>query len=138
MSTKALRRALAALAAANITHRSQRLGIALTLDHGADDFQAGHTADGADDVAQLQVHMGQCLLRVLQVGRRILEMSLADAHIGAQRRDVASRRYDFALMQAPHDPGWITAAHGRSEPVCLTDASRLMAKNISTHYLSVN
>ena len=82
---------LGALAAANVTHRSERVGVALALDDGADDLQASRAADVADDVVQLQVHVGQRLLHVLHVGCRVLEMPLADAHVGAQRRDLTSR-----------------------------------------------
>ena len=41
------------------------------------------------------------------------------------------KRYDFALMDALHEHGWITDPNGRSESVYLTEEGRLKAKALA-------
>ena len=95
---------LRARLAANIAHGRQHLWVSLTVDDGTDDLQASHPSDVADHMVQLQVHEGQCLLHVLDVGGAILEMALAQAQISPQGGDVASgaeaRAQQAARVQA--------------------------------------
>lgn len=51
-----------------IPHRRQNGGIAFSTDDGADDPHARGAGDVSDDMMQLHVHEGQCLLHVLDMG----------------------------------------------------------------------
>jgi hypothetical protein len=54
----------------------------------AQDLHARHAGDVRDDVVQLQIHLHQGLLHVLDVRGRVLEQSLAMPHVGAERNDL--------------------------------------------------
>jgi hypothetical protein len=70
---------------------SQHVGIALAVHDRADDAHPGHARDVRGDVMELQVHLGQRLLHVLDMGRRVIQQPLALTQIGPQRRDLALR-----------------------------------------------
>ena len=69
----------------------QHLGVALAGNDRVNDPQAGRACDVGDDVVQLQVHLGQRLLYMLDMRGRVLEQALALAHVGAQFGDLAFR-----------------------------------------------
>ena len=50
-------------------------------------------------MVQLQIHMSQRLLHVLDVRGRVLQMPVADPHVSPQRRNVA-RRAEAGTQQA--------------------------------------
>ena len=50
--------------AAYVAQGDEYLRIAFTGNNGADDLHAGGAGDIADDMVQLQVHEGECLLLV--------------------------------------------------------------------------
>src|SRR5882762_1221513 len=62
----------------------QRLGVALAGKDRANDAQAGRTGDIGDDVVELKIHLGQCLLHMLDVRGRVLQQTLALTHVGSQ------------------------------------------------------
>ena len=70
--------------------------------------------DVSDDVMELQVHEGQRLLQVLDMGGRVVHMPLAQAKIGAQRGDLAlgaeARTQQAAGMQALQPLGVVDVA----------------------------
>lgn len=77
--------------AANITERRQHLRITLSGDDGTDDPHAGRTGDVRDDMMQLQVHLHQGLVHVLNMGGRIFDQTFLLAQIGAQGGDLGLR-----------------------------------------------
>jgi hypothetical protein len=62
----------------------QHCGITLARKDRADDPQPGRAGDVGNDEVELQIHLGQCLLHVLDVRGRVLEQTLALAQVGAQ------------------------------------------------------
>ena len=45
------------------------------------------------------------------------------------------KRYDFSLMEALHEKGYITDPHGRTESVHLTESGMTLAKELAgTHF----
>ncbi len=46
----------------------------------------------------------------------------------------AWKRYDFSVMEALHEQGFISDPHGRSESVYLTGEGRLKAKELAATY----
>ena len=63
--------------ASHVAHPRQHLRITLARNNGPDDLQSGHSGDVADEVMQLQVHEGQRLLHMLEVGSGVVQMTLA-------------------------------------------------------------
>ena len=61
--------------AAIVPKLSQLLRVALASEEGAEDCQARHTSHVADDVVQLDVHLRERFLEVLDVSRSIREQS---------------------------------------------------------------
>jgi hypothetical protein len=53
--------------AAGVTQRGERSGVALPSEDRSDDRQAGHPGDVAHDMGQLQVHLLEHFLNVLDV-----------------------------------------------------------------------
>ena len=68
---------------------SQDVGIALARHNGANDPHPGRAGDVGDDVMQLEVHLHQRLLHVLDVRGGIFQQPLPLAQICAQRRYLA-------------------------------------------------
>jgi hypothetical protein len=66
----------------------QHMGIPFTLQNRIDDRQAGQAGNIADDVMNLQVHLVQCFLHVLDVTTRHLNQVLAVTQHGAYCTDV--------------------------------------------------
>jgi hypothetical protein len=56
----------------------------LTLEN---DSQSSCARDVGDDVVELEIHLGERFLHVLNVRGRILEQTLALAYVGTQCRD---------------------------------------------------
>ena len=75
--------------AAVVAVRGQDPGIALAGSDGTDDAHAGHPGDISNDMMQLQVHLHQRLLHVLDVGRGIIEQPLTLAQVRPQSCDLA-------------------------------------------------
>ena len=75
--------------AALVAQARQHVGVTLAGDDCADDAQAGHARDVRDDVMELQVHLCQRLLHVLDMGGRILEQPLALTQVCSQLGDLA-------------------------------------------------
>lgn len=75
--------------AADIPERGKGLRITLAADNGTDDPHAGRTSDVGDDMMQLQVHLHQCLLHLLDMGSGILSEPFPLANIGAQSGDLS-------------------------------------------------
>jgi len=69
---------------AQIAQRCQGHRVALTRQDGADDAHAGGASDVGDDVVQLQVHLHQRLLHVLDMGGRVVKQAFPLAKIIAQ------------------------------------------------------
>ena len=69
-----------------VTVRGQDVWVALARHDRADDGHAGHASDVGDDMMQLQVHLHQRLLHVLDMRRRIVQQPLPLPEIGAQPR----------------------------------------------------
>jgi len=65
--------------------------VALACDDRPDDAHARHARDVGHDVMQLQVHLGQRLLHVLDVRRRVVQQPLALPQVGAQSRHLGLR-----------------------------------------------
>lgn len=68
--------------APHIAMLGEDISIALAGHDGPDDLHAGDTCDVLNDVMQLYVHLHQCLLHVLDVGRRVFQQALALPQIG--------------------------------------------------------
>lgn len=75
--------------AAAITHRGEHGGIGLTGDDRPDDPHACGTGDAGHDRLQLEVHLRERLLHVLDMRGRIIEETLSLAQIRAQAGDLA-------------------------------------------------
>ena len=58
--------------------------IAHSVDDGADDLHPRHAGDVGDDVVQLDIHLHQRLLHVLDVRRGVVDQSFSMAQIGTQ------------------------------------------------------
>ncbi len=71
----------------------------LAADDRADDVHARGAGDVRDDVMDLQVHLRQRLLHMLNVRRSIIEQPLALAQIGPQNRNLPFR-LEAASQQA--------------------------------------
>jgi hypothetical protein len=67
--------------------RCQNSGIALALHDRPDDGHAGDSGNIGHDMMQLQVHLRQCLLHVLDVCRRIIQQPLPLSEVGTQTGD---------------------------------------------------
>ena len=65
--------------------------IALAGHDGPDDAHTGRSRDVGHDVVELQVHLGQRLLHVLDVSCSVVEQSLTLPQIGPQPRDLGLR-----------------------------------------------
>ena len=89
--------------AALVAQGGQHGRVSLAGHDGADDAQAGRAGDVGDDVVQLQVHLRQRLLHVLDVRRGVVQQALALAQVGAQRGDLGLRA-----------GSWRAAAHTRA------------------------
>ena len=70
-----------------IAQARQHRGIAFAGEDRTDDPHPGRPGDVGDDVVNLQVHLRQSLLYVLDMGRRILEQTLALTDIRSQLGD---------------------------------------------------
>ena len=73
---------------AEIAQGGQPLRIALSGEKGADDAQAGDAGDVADHVVELEIHLDQGFLHVLDVGGGGLDEPGALAPVGAQDADL--------------------------------------------------
>ena len=62
----------------------QHLGVALAGKNRADDPQAGRASDVGDDVVELEIHLCQRLLHVLDMRCCVLKQTLALTHVGTQ------------------------------------------------------
>ncbi len=62
----------------------QNVRIALACNNGSDNPHAGRAGDVGDDMMELQVHLHQCLLHMLDMGGGVFHQPLALAQIGAQ------------------------------------------------------
>ena len=91
LPTRAARIVSAGGLAARVAIGRQHVRIALAGHDRPDDAHAGRARDVRDDVMELQVHLRQRLLHVLDVGGGIVQQPLALAQIGAQGRDLALR-----------------------------------------------
>ena len=69
--------------AAVIPQARQHFGIMFAGEDCADDPQSGCACDIGDDMVELEVHLGQRLLHVLNMRGRILEQTLALTYVGA-------------------------------------------------------
>jgi hypothetical protein len=61
----------------------EHVGVALAVDDGAKDPHSRDAGDVADDVMQLDIHLHQGLLHVLDVRRGVLDQPLAMTQIGS-------------------------------------------------------
>jgi hypothetical protein len=77
--------------AAIVTQLGQRRRITLAGQDGADNRQAGHAGKVADHMLQLDVHLGQRFLHMLDMLRGMGEQHRALAEITAQHADLVSR-----------------------------------------------
>ena len=75
--------------APGIAQACQHLGVTLAGEDGADDAQAGGAGDVGNDVMELNVHLGQRLLHMLDVRGRVLKKTLALTHVGSQHRNLS-------------------------------------------------
>ena len=69
----------------------QLLGIALAGEDGIEDGQAGDAGQVADDVMDLDIHLGEGFLEVLDVGGGVADQGGAMAQEGADGADVFGR-----------------------------------------------
>ncbi len=74
--------------AVDIPERGENLRITLTVDNGTDDPHACCAGDIGHDVMQLQVHLPQRLLHMLDMRGGIFCQTLSLAHVGAQGGDL--------------------------------------------------
>ncbi|HYH37991.1 MAG TPA: hypothetical protein VD860_07195, partial [Azospirillum sp.] len=86
-------------ATAPISVGGQHRRFTLAIDEGADDLHVGDTREISDDMVELQVHLHQRLLHVLNVRGGIVEQAFAVPEVGAQRGDFA--RWPEAATQQP-------------------------------------
>ena len=77
-----------ALAAAVVAMFSQFFGVVVTGDNAADDLHAGDTGDIGDDVGELEVHLLEGFLHVLNLAGAALNQVGPVADEGAQGADV--------------------------------------------------
>ena len=77
--------------ASHIAEPRQNVRIPFPCHDGANDPHAGRTSDIRDDMMQLQVHLHQRLLHVLDMGRCIFDQPLPLAQIGAEGGDLGLR-----------------------------------------------
>ena len=89
--------------AAPVPIGGQHVRIALAVHDRADDAHPGHAGDVRDDVMELQVHLRQRLLHVLDVRRRVIQQPLALTQIGPQRRDLALRPEAGSAADRTHE-----------------------------------
>ena len=75
--------------AAPITMGGQHGRVSLTRDYGADDPHAGFSRHVGHHVMELDVHLHQRLLHMLDVRRTVVQQALTLAQIGAQRGQLA-------------------------------------------------
>jgi hypothetical protein len=78
---------------------SQSVRITLARHYGADDAHAGCAGDIRDHMMDLQIHLSECFLHMLDVGGCVVQQSLTLAQIGAQRSD-STLRPEAASQQA--------------------------------------
>jgi hypothetical protein len=81
-----LRNYLSAGVATVMAQARQHLGVALAGKNRADDPQAGRASDVGADVVELEIHLCQRLLHMLDMRGRVLRQTLADARRHAARR----------------------------------------------------
>ena len=74
--------------AADVTECGKHFGVTLTGDDGSDDPHAGGPRDIRHHVMQLQVHLHQRLLHVLDMGRCIFDQTFPLSQIGAEGGDL--------------------------------------------------
>ncbi|MNO70766.1 hypothetical protein D3C76_616620 [compost metagenome] len=60
-----------------VAHGGEHRGIALTGDNGTDDPHTSVPGDGTDHMVQLQIHVGERLLHVLNMGCGVIEVTFA-------------------------------------------------------------
>ena len=84
-----LRNCLGAGVAAVMAQARQHLGVTLAGKNRADDPQAGRASDVGDDVVELEIHLCQRLLHMLDMRGRVLKQTLALTHVGTQLGDLA-------------------------------------------------
>ena len=77
--------------AAPITMGGEDGRVSFTRNHGADDPHPGFARHIGHHVIELDVHLHQRLLHMLDVRRTVVEQALALAQIGAQRGQLALR-----------------------------------------------
>src|SRR6202011_5502498 len=78
----------------------QLLGVTLSVQDTAYDFEPSLAGEIAEHGVELEVHLGQRFLHALNAGRGFLDQGLALAHKGAQRHD--GSRGTEAGTQEPH------------------------------------
>ena len=66
----------------------QRIGISLASHDRADDTHPSYASDVRNHMMELEIHLGQRLLHVLNMCGGVVQQALTLAQIGAQRRDV--------------------------------------------------
>ena len=94
-------------AAPLVAQRGQLRRVALAGQDGLDDRRAGHAGDVADDLGELDVHLLQRLLHVLDVVRGVADQHLPLPPVAAQgqhRVGRAERRAEQAVGVQPLDP----------------------------------
>jgi hypothetical protein len=71
---------------AHIAIGGQCRRVVLAGDDGPHDLHSGHPSDICHHMMQLQVHLHECFLHVLDVRRRLLQQALALTEVRAERR----------------------------------------------------
>src|ERR1700691_4181164 len=84
-----LRNFLSAGVATVMAQARQHLGVSLAGNNRADDPQAGRASDVGDDVVELEIHLCQRLLHMLDMRGRVLKQTLTLTHVGTQLGDLA-------------------------------------------------
>ena len=74
-----------------VSHLSELKGIAFTIEDGTNDPHAGGSGDIADDFVQLDVHLGEGFLHVLDVGAGVEDESIPLPPVTAQHTDIVFR-----------------------------------------------
>ena len=69
----------------------QHLWIALTGEDGTNDLHSGHAGQIADDVMELDIHLVQGLLHMLNMSTGITGQVVTLAHVRAQHADLIVR-----------------------------------------------
>ena len=70
-----------------ISQSGKRLWVPFAVQNGLDDFAAGHPRDGGDDLGQLDIHLFQSFLHVLNMAGGVADLHLTLAMVAAQSHD---------------------------------------------------